>query len=69
MAIAVNCKIWTIRATPEARKESAGMGQVRYASSIIASQVATLENISKRIDNKTKIHKPAKPAQSSQSTL
>ncbi|KAF1990556.1 hypothetical protein K402DRAFT_390178, partial [Aulographum hederae CBS 113979] len=41
-------------------------GQVRYASSIIAFQVATLENVSKRIDNKTKTHKPAKPAQLSQ---
>ncbi|KAF1986689.1 hypothetical protein K402DRAFT_332103 [Aulographum hederae CBS 113979] len=49
-------------------REFTEKGQVRYASSIIASQVATLENISKRIDNQTKTHKPAKPAQSPQPT-
>ncbi|KAF1981148.1 hypothetical protein K402DRAFT_251089 [Aulographum hederae CBS 113979] len=50
-------------------REYTEKGQVRYASSIIASQVATLENISKRIDNKTKIPKPTQPAQPIQPTL
>ncbi|KAF1980549.1 hypothetical protein K402DRAFT_387825, partial [Aulographum hederae CBS 113979] len=42
-------------------REYTEKGQVRYASSIIASQVASLENISKRIDNKTKFQKPSQP--------
>ncbi|KAF1980690.1 hypothetical protein K402DRAFT_275168 [Aulographum hederae CBS 113979] len=44
-------------------REYTEKGQVRYASSIIASQVASLENISKRIDNKTKSQKPSQPSQ------
>ncbi|KAF1984490.1 hypothetical protein K402DRAFT_395510, partial [Aulographum hederae CBS 113979] len=44
-------------------REYTEKGQVRYASSIIASQVASLENISKRIDNKTKAQKPSQPSQ------
>ncbi|KAF1981139.1 hypothetical protein K402DRAFT_251022 [Aulographum hederae CBS 113979] len=43
-------------------REYTEKGQVRYASSIIASQVASLENISRRIDSKTKIQKPSQPA-------
>ncbi|KAF1986688.1 hypothetical protein K402DRAFT_85723 [Aulographum hederae CBS 113979] len=42
-------------------REHTERGQVRYASSIIASQVASLENISKRIDNKIKPQKPSQP--------
>ncbi|KAF1982792.1 hypothetical protein K402DRAFT_339830, partial [Aulographum hederae CBS 113979] len=49
-------------------REYTEKGQVRYASSIIASQVASLENISRRIDSKTKIQKPSQPVKPAQPT-
>lgn len=44
-------------------REYTEKGKVNYASSILATQVASLEIISKRIDNKTKQPKPGLPAQ------
>ncbi|KAF1982153.1 hypothetical protein K402DRAFT_308579, partial [Aulographum hederae CBS 113979] len=49
-------------------REYTEKSQVRYASSIIASQVASLENISRRIDSKTKIQKPSQPVKPAQPT-
>lgn len=49
-------------------REYTEKGTVHYASSILASQVASLENVSKRIDNKTKNQKPTQPTQPAQHT-